>query len=51
MAILITSKKSRSIDGVRNTDIIDVRPKTTNFTVTEGARSPFEFYGRTFNQT
>jgi len=42
-------KDVRSIDGHRNTDIIDIRPKTSNYTVTEGARSPFEFYGRVFN--
>ena len=43
-------KEIRSIDGVRNTDILDVRPSATTFTVTEGARSPFEFYGRSFNR-
>ena len=44
------AKEIRSIDGNRNTDIIDVRPSTTTYTVSEGSRSPFEFYGRTFNR-
>ena len=43
------TKEIRTVDGFRNTDIIDIRPKTSNYTVTEGARSPFEFYGRSFN--
>ena len=42
-------KDVRAIDGHRNTDIIDIRPKTSDYTVSEGARSPFEFYGRAFN--
>ena len=39
----------QSINGVRNTDIIDIRPKVSDYTVSEGARSPLEFYGRTFD--
>ena len=41
----------RSVDGHRNTDIIDIRPKVSTYTTAEGSRSPFEFYGRTFNQS
>jgi len=37
-------------NGVRNTDIIDIRPRVSNYTVSENARSPFEFIGRTFTQ-
>ena len=37
-----------SVNGVRNTDIIDGRPRVSNYTVTAGARSPFEFNGRVF---
>ena len=37
------------INNARNTDIIDIRPLVSNYTVSSGARSPFEFYGRTFN--
>ena len=44
------TKEIRSIDGYRNTDIIDARPSATEYTVSEGSRSPFEFYGRTFNR-
>ncbi len=39
----------KSFNGFRNTDIIDIRPKTSNYTVAENSRSPLEFYGRTFN--
>lgn len=37
-----------SIDGINNTDIIDIRPRVSTATVTEGSRSPFEFLSRTF---
>ena len=36
-------------DGIRNTDMIDIRPRVTAFTNSEGARSPLEFYGRSFD--
>ena len=45
------SKEIQSIDVARNTDIIDIRPKVSDYTVTIGARSPLEFYGRTFNSS
>ena len=41
----------QQIDGVRNTDIIDIRPRVSNYTVSEGANSPLEFSGRTFSET
>ncbi len=34
---------------VRNTDIVDVRPRVTNYTLS--TLSPFEFYSRDFNTT
>ena len=34
--------------GIRHTDIIDLRPRVNDYSVTEGARSPFEFLGRSF---
>ena len=40
----------QSVNGIRNTDIIDIRPKVSNFSVSEGVRSPFEFLGRTFDE-
>ena len=43
------SKDVQSINGVRNTDIIDIRPKVSTYSVSEGLRSPLEFYGREFN--
>lgn len=43
-------KDIQLFDGVRNSDIIDVRPRVSNYTVSEGSRSPLEFYGRTFTQ-
>jgi hypothetical protein len=40
-----------SINGTRNTDIIDIRPVVNNYSVSTGSRSPLEFYGRTFDST
>ena len=46
------SKEIREIDGHRNTDIIDIRPRVSDYSVVDGAsRSPLEFFGRTFTQT
>ena len=46
------SKEIKTIDGHRNTDIIDIRPRVDDYTVTAGVdRSPLEFHGRTFAQT
>ena len=40
-----------SIDGIRNTDIIDIRPRVSDFTYDETSeRSPLEFFGRSFSQ-
>jgi hypothetical protein len=39
------------VDTIRNTNIIDIRPRVSNYNVVEGSRSPFEFYGRTFNSS
>lgn len=41
----------QSHNRIRNTDIVDIRPRVDNYTVQENSRSPFEFEGRTFNQT
>ena len=38
-----------SVSGFRNTDMVDGRPRVSNYTVGDGNRSPFEFYGRSFN--
>ena len=38
----------QSVSNIRNTDVIDVRPRVTDYTVAEDARSPFEFAGRSF---
>ena len=43
------AKEIQTVNAIRNSDIIDVRPKTTDYSVAENARSPLEFYGRTFN--
>ena len=40
----------RSINGIRNTDIIDIRPKVDNYNVLENQKSPFEFDSRSFNR-
>ena len=41
----------QSVDGISNSDIIDIRPRVSNYAVTEGARSPLEFEGRVYNQS
>ena len=38
-----------SISGYRVTDLIDLRPRVSDYTVSEGNRSPFEFEGRDFS--
>lgn len=37
------------INGISNADIIDIRPRVSDYIVSESTRSPLEFYGRTFN--
>ena len=37
------------VDGNRTTDIIDIRPRVSDYTVSESVRSPLEFFGRSFN--
>jgi hypothetical protein len=39
------------LNNIRNTDIIDIRPRVSPYTVSEDARSPLEFYGRIFNSS
>ena len=39
----------KSVNGFANSDIIDIRPRVSEYTVAEGGRSPLEFLGRTFN--
>ena len=39
----------KSVEIYRNSDIIDIRPRVSNYTATEGSRSPLEFLGRSFN--
>ncbi|MAB69176.1 MAG: hypothetical protein CMH89_06020 [Oceanicaulis sp.] len=36
------------VNSVNVSDIIDGRPRVSPYTVSEGARSPFEFFGRSF---
>jgi len=41
-----------SVNGVRNTDIIDIRPRVSSYTPSStNSRSPLEFLGRTFDQS
>jgi len=37
------------VNGIRNTDLIDIRPRVSDYVVAEDVRSPLEFYGREFN--
>jgi hypothetical protein len=46
------SSEVQTINFVRNSDIIDIRPKVSDVaSVSEGDRSPLEFKGRLFNVT
>ena len=45
------SKDIPMINGEYVTDTIDIRPKVDTYTVAEGVRSPFEFFGRTFSSS
>jgi hypothetical protein len=38
-----------NVDGISVSDIIDIRPRVSNFTPVENSRSPFEFLGRSFS--
>jgi hypothetical protein len=40
-----------AVNGIRNTDIIDIRPRVSNFTVTDSSLSPFEFSARNFTSS
>jgi len=39
------------LGNIRNSDIIDIRPRVSSYTVSENLRSPFEFYGRIFSSS
>ena len=39
----------KSVNGFANSDMIDIRPRVSNYTISEGSRSPLEFLGRTFD--
>ena len=45
------AREIKAIDGIQNSDIIDIRPRVSNFTTSAGSRSPLEFLGRSFNQS
>ena len=42
-------KEIQSINNIRNSDLIDIRPRVSSYTVLENSRSPLEFFGRLFN--
>ena len=44
-------KEIPGFNGMSNSDIIDIRPRVQDYSVSEGTRSPFEFLGRTFGTT
>ncbi len=39
----------QTVNGERNTDLIDIRPRVSDYTVSESSRSPLEFLGRSYN--
>ena len=44
------SREIMAVEGILNADIIDIRPRVSNYTVSADQRSPLEFLGRSFNQ-
>ena len=41
-----------TVQGIRNTDIIDIRPRVSNYSISAtNNRSPLEFLGRSFDQS
>ena len=42
-------KEIPSINGIRSTDLVDLRPRVSSFNLAPGSRSPFEFLGRSFS--
>ena len=43
------SKEIQTVNGISNSDIIDIRPRVSSYTVSENSPSPLEFNGRNFN--
>ena len=43
------SKEIKKVDSISNSDIIDIRPRTSQYNISENSRSPLEFYGRNFS--
>ena len=39
----------KDVNNIFTADILDIRPRVSDYTVAESARSPLEFYGRSFN--
>ena len=42
-------KEIPKINGLRVTDLVDLRPRVNTYTLAGGIRSPFEFFGRDFS--
>ena len=45
------STEIKFINGIINTDLIDLRPRVSEYTVSDSIRSPLEFLGRTFTSS
>jgi len=43
------SKDLQSVNGNSVSDILDIRPRVSSYSVSEGTRSPLEFYGRSYS--
>jgi hypothetical protein len=39
----------QTVNNTRTSDLIDIRPRVSSYTVLENSRSPLEFFGRLFN--
>ena len=46
-----STREIKLVDDRRVTDIIDIRPRVSDYTVSESVRSPLEFLGRSFDNS
>ena len=42
-------REIKDVNNIFTADILDIRPRVSDYTVAEDTRSPLEFYGRSFN--
>ena len=51
MLKIFLKEEIQTINNIRTSDLIDIRPRVSPYTVLENSRSPLEFFGRLFNKS